>query len=179
MNTNWHGLLKIFNIQLISNAGDILWEENNLLNTLHVGGEDFILRAAFSDTYTDGGGNIVSTIIPPNFYFGLDNRSSLTTAHTMSSIIGEPSINGYARQSVSSNQQFIVELLNSVYVAKAPIVIFTANGGSWGPVQNLFLTNASDNSGYLIASVPLTTAITVQADSTLNVRMGLGLKDCP
>jgi len=179
MNANWHGLIKIFNIQLISKTGEILWEENNLLNTLHVGGEEFVLRAAFSDTYIDGYGNIVSTIIPANYYFGLDNRSGLSASQTIVSLTGEPSANGYTRQAVSSNQQFIVEPINSVYVAKAPVIIFGATGGNWGPVQNLFLTNKSDNSGYLIASVPLTTSVTVQNGSTLNVRMGLGLKDCP
>jgi len=169
MNPNWHGLLKIYDIQLISKTGAVIWETHDLLNTLHGGGELFLLTAVFSD----------KSVIPVNFYFGLDNRTSITANQTMSSISGEPTTNGYSRQAVSPGGQFQVELSGSHYVAKAPITIFSANGGSWGPVKTLFLTNKADNSGYLIASVLLTSPVTIQDGSTLNVRMGLGLKDCP
>jgi len=169
MNDNWNGLLKIYEIQLVSANGQVLWSEKDLLNTLHVGGELFLLTAAFAN----------NAVIPANYYFDLDNRTTLNSNQTMSDVTAEPSSHGYTRQTVAPGQQFSIEVSGAHYVAKAPIIIFSASGGSWGPVRNLFLTTKPDNSGYLIASVPLTNAVTVEDGSTLNVRMGLGLKDCP
>ena len=170
MNPNWHGLIKIEEIQLVSKDGKILWEAHDLLNMLHIEGEKYMLTVAFSD----------KSIIPNNFYFGLDNRTKLAESDTMATIVGEPNSNGYVRVPVAGQGQMSIELVNTSYwVAKSPITIFNASDGVWGPVTNLFMTTASDSSGLLIASVPLTSTVTIQAGSSLNVRMGLGLRDCP
>jgi hypothetical protein len=168
--------IRIIEIQHLSKNGEVLWEQKNLKNILHTEGEEFLLSAAFI------GGKTSNTYIPTSYYFGLDNRATLAAADTMATVAsnGEPSTNGYARSSVSSLSQFTISTNISGYnTATSPIVGFTASGGSWGPVRNLFLTDKSDNSGYLIASVALTTPKTVMAGEAIHARMGLELKDCP
>ena len=89
----------------------------------------------------------------------------------------EPSTNGYARQSVASSGQFYISLVGGVYQANSPTISFVATGGSWGPVQNLFLTNKSDNTGVLIASVSLVQSITVVNGQSVSMQMSLALQD--
>jgi hypothetical protein len=173
MNNNWHGLIKIEEICHRSDDGKILWRASNLRNTLHGGGEQFILSALFL-----GGKN--STIIPEAYLFGLDNRVEILQSNTMANIVGEPTSNGYSRQAVPSTGQFqLGENEAGVTIVRSPIVVFAASSGSWGPVTNLFMTDKSDGSGSLIASVPLTSTLTVNAGESIYLRMGLSLKDCP
>ncbi len=172
MNKDWHGLLKILEIEQIDCNGNLVWRDENLYNVLHTAGEQFILSAVFS-------GGVTNTVIPSNYYFGLDNRTSVSAADTMGSLSSEPSSNGYGRVAVSSSGTFSVALQGSNYRADGPIISFFASGGSWGPVKNLFLTNKSDNSGSLIASVALSQTVTLDAGGAINLRMGLSLKDCP
>lgn len=168
-NYNWHGLIKIQEIGHLSKTGDLLWKQNNLYNTLHLEGEEYILKVLF------GGESL------PSFYlFGLDNRDSLSLADTMNQVqnSGEPNSNGYERQSVESTQQFEFAALESgVYTAKTPTIFFTATNASWSPVKNLFMTTEEGYDGYLIASVPLSQQVTVLAGETIYMKMGLQLRD--
>jgi len=175
MNKNWHGLIKIIEIQHLSKDGEIIWEDHDLYNVLHATGEQFILSAVFA-------GGQTNSVIPSSYYFGLDNRTSLLAADTMSTIASnnsEPTTNGYVRQAVSSDSEFVVTQVSNVNRATSPIVTFTATGGSWGPISNLFLTDALAFGGFLIASVPLSTALTVSSGESINMRMALALRDCP
>lgn len=169
-------LLTIIEIEHVAKNGKVLWQANNLQNTLHTSGEEFALKALFTN-------GKVSTIIPTNYYFGLDNRTTINVDDTMTTIAdtgGEPSTNSYFRQAVASLNQFTISLtIEGINIARSPIVSFVASGGSWGPVTNLFLTDQTDNSGYLIASVSLTSALTVEDGEGIHMRMGLSLKDCP
>jgi hypothetical protein len=174
--TDWRGLIIVKEIQHKSSDGRVLWEDRNLHNLLHTSGEEFILKSLFV------GGKDNNNFIPNNYYFGLDARSTLAVGDTMTTIAtdgGEPSANGYIRQEVASLGQFAVGLSGGVNQASTPIITFTAAAGPWGPVSNLFLTTSSGNSGYLIASVPLSQALTVNSGETVSVRMGLSLRDCP
>jgi len=172
MNKDWNGLVKILEIEHVSATGDVLWSNKNLYNTFHTAGEQFVLQAVFS-------GGVSNTIIPYNYYFGLDNRTTIADGDVMSSLSGEPNSNGYTRIALSSSNVFEVSLQGLHYRADGPIISFAASGGAWGPVKNLFLTTKSDNTGVLIASVPLTQTITVNTGEAVNMRMGLSLKDCP
>lgn len=168
-------LLRIEEIKHIDKNGNILWQEHNLPNTFHIEGEEFVLRAAFV-------GGQANTYIPENYYFGLDNRTTLTVDDTMATIVtegSEPSGNGYFRQAVSSSSQFQITLAESGHTkAVSPIVTFVASGGNWGPVQNLFLTDQADNTGFLIASVALSTTLTVNDGEGVHMRMSLTLGQC-
>ena len=166
MNKNWHGLIKVLEIEYVQD-GNIIWSQKDLYNTLHLEGEEFILDALFVSG------------LPPFYYFGLEDRGTVAVGDTMASIEDEPTTNGYQRQAISSIGQFTIDVVDGVHVATSPVLTFSATGGSWGPVRNLFLTQQTDNSGDLVATVPLTQRVTVSDTASINVRMGLGLRDCP
>lgn len=166
----WPHIMSVMEIKHCR-GDEVLWEDYNLPNIFNEEGEIFCLSALFD---TDAGYSI------PSFYFiGLDNRTAIDFSDTMASITGEPSSDySYYRQAVSSSQGMAVTAYGSHYKAVSGIITFSAIGGSWGPVSNVFFTNASDNSGILIASVPLSSARTVNSGETLTVRIGLSFKDC-
>jgi hypothetical protein len=175
MRKDWHGLVKVLEIIHRDAEGRVLWRDENLYNLLHSEGEDFLLRALFL------GGNSPSTYIPASYYFGLDDRTVIGLNDTMVTVAdgNEPTVNGYARQAVSSSGQFNIVTVSSVHQANSPILSFHASGGSWGPVHNLFLTDDAGYAGKLIASVPLSQSLTVNDGETISMRMGLALRDCP
>lgn len=172
MHKNWRGLIKIKKIQHLSKTGEVLWENSNLYNTLHLDGELFILNAVFAG----GQDNIY---IPDFYYFGLDNRTTIAAADTMGSLQNEPLVNGYIRQDVASLSQFSVVLNTGHYRAESPVIAFSAVGGGWGPVKNLFLTDESDDTGSLISSVALGSTVTLSAGEQILLEMGLSLFDVP
>ena len=169
MKKDWRGLVKILEVQHIRN-GEVIWEEKNLLNTLHFGGELFVLSCCFDN---DG------TLPPANYYFCLYNRASITIDDLMTDLSDEPVGNGYLRAAVSSSGSFTVDVLSGVYRATSQIVTFSATGSGWGPVRNLFLTTRSDNDGILIATSPLSSAVTLTSGDAINMRMALALQDVP
>jgi hypothetical protein len=169
MRKEWHGLMKILEIQHIRN-GEVIWEQKNLLNTLHVGGELFILTCCFDN---DG------SLPPANYYFGLDNRAAISIDDLITDLSDEPDGNGYLRAAVASSGQFNVDVLSNVYRATSQIVTFSATVGGWGPVSTLFLATTSDNTGILIASSPLTNSISLTDGDAINMRMALALHDTP
>jgi len=173
MNKNWRGLLTIYEIEHVDIHGKVIWNEKNLKNILHKNGEEFVLLAVFT------GGNTTNTFIPDNFYFGLDNRTDLSADDTMADILDEPSGGGYARQTIDSTTGFEHSVLNTVNRVTSDIITFSAAGAGWGPVKNLFLTDKSDGSGYLISSVELRNTVTLVAGESINLKMGLSLRDCP
>lgn len=172
MQKDWYGLIKIKKIQHLSKTGEVLWENSNLYNTLHLDGELFILNAMFAG----GQDNIY---IPDFYYFGLDNRTTITAADTMVSLQNEPLVNGYIRQDVSSLSQFSVALNTGHYRADSPVIAFSAIGGGWGPVRNLFLTDKGDNTGSLISSVSLGSVVSLIAGEQILLKMALSLFDVP
>lgn len=171
-NKEWYGLMKVLEIQHWRD-GKVIWEEKNIRNLFHIEGESYLLRAAFA-------GGRDSSVIPDNYYLGLDNRVTVTAGDTIDSLIGEPGANGYDRQSVSSSGDFTVVLNeDGHYRAVSVIVAFQATSGSWGPVQNIFLTDKIDNSGSLISSVRFSIPITVNGGDSVTMRMSMSLRDCP
>lgn len=167
MRKDWHGLMKIIEVQHIRN-GKVIWEAKELYNLLHAGGELFFLTCCFEN---DG------SFPPENYYFGLDNRTTLDVVDLMTDLVDEPVGNGYLRQSVSSNGGFTIDVFNNVYRASSQILTFSATTGGWGPVTTLFLTSRSDNDGVLLASAPLSNEISLEAGDSFNMRMSLSLKD--
>ena len=167
----WNGILKILEVQHLDVKGNVLWEDKNIRNFLHQDGEEYMLRAAFT-------GGRVSTIIPDSYYLGLDNRLAVNTDQQISDLIGEPSSNGYERQAVNSSGDFAINFEQDHFIATSPIVAFRSTTGDWGPVSNLFLTDKEDNSGFLISTAVLNTAITVSVGEQVTMRIGMQMKDC-
>lgn len=173
MRKDWHGLMKVLEIQHIRN-GKVLWEDKNLYNTMHMDGDQFFLEILFAN---DG------TLLPPIYYLGLDAREAITVDDTMEDINDEPTSNGYVRQQLSSETGWNIQQVTSgdtaIWRAIGNIITFSASGGDWGPVNCLFLTDKPDNSGKLIASVPLSQATSVSSGDSVSMRMSLSLRDYP
>jgi hypothetical protein len=170
MKENWKGLIKILEIQHLDKNGNIIWKDNNLTNILHHEGELVILSSMF----TDG-------VVPPIYYFGLDQRYELSLNDNLSTIYNEPNTSGYARVAVSSVGQFSLITTSGVSTAYSPVISFAAVGGSFS-ASNLFMATSADSSGQLIASVPLNNFITVQSGEQISMKMSLTLRaqcDCP
>ena len=166
---DWRGILKILEIRHIR-GGEVIWEDHDILNLLHTEGEQFLLTCCFDNN---------GSIVPANYYFGLDSRSSLATGDTMSTVASaEPSGSGYSRQTISSNGGFAIQQVGSYYRAVGSIVTFSATG-AYGPIRNLFLTDQSDNSGYLISSAELSSPVTFANGDSVALRMSLQLRNGP
>lgn len=163
---NWHGILKINDIQHLSKEGKVLWREENIYNTFQQLGEAYLLDILFTG----------AEALPSFYYVGLDNRSSILFADTMDDIIDEPSVNGYIRQPVSSTGQFTVALSGSHYAATGPVVNFVASGGSWGPVSKIFLSNKIDETGVLIGSSTLSQSRTVADGEIISMSISMAFK---
>jgi hypothetical protein len=178
--SNWHGLIEILEINHIRD-GEIIWQNFNLKNVLHQQGELYFLQILFANGSADSMGNTMT--VPPLYYFGLDNRSTISVTDTLSSISGEPTTNNYQRQVANSTTNWTFGTsTNGNNQAKSPILTFGAYGGSWGPVCNLFLTmqpQTTDNTnGYLISSVYLgNAAITVIDGDSISLRMSATLSN--
>lgn len=167
---NWHGIMKIEKFQHLSVNGEILYEENNINNLIHLAGEELILKILFA-------GNSV----PSNYYIGLDSRSYLDSSLGIGSIFGyEPNQNYYERQQVKSDSFSVIVGTSNHRQANSPTVLFKAVGGPWGPVKNIFLTT---NLGYgtnsiLISSAALSRDITVKDGEIITMRMAMALSNC-
>lgn len=162
-------LLKIDSIEHNDSDGSILWSMKNILNTFHLDGELFLLSVAF---------NTAAEIeVPSSYYLGLDARDTLSEEDQMVDLTNEPTTNGYARQAVSSLNGFDVEINGGNYRAISGVVTFSASGGAWGPITNLFLCTTNTSSGYLISSAKLASSRTLLDGQSITMRFSLGLQN--
>lgn len=162
--------MKVVEIVHRDRAGGIVRVERDIRNTIHVLGEEFVLKALFA-----GGG------VPPEYYIGLDSRASISFSDAISDLEGaEPVANGYERQAVASDGFAIVADEPEIRKANGPTVIFTASGGSWGPVRNIFLcTGLGYGSGsVLVSSAALGQNLVVSDGEMVSMRMAMSLSGC-
>jgi hypothetical protein len=137
----------------------------------HEAGETLFLSALFSTTQAS---------VPPIYYVGLDNRSTLSYSDTLLSLVGEPPNNvfGYTRQPLTSTNGFNVTFNGSHMQASSGIITFNAIGGSIGPVGNVFLATSPDNTGDLIISMSLSSVQTITSGQKLTIRLILPFTTC-
>jgi len=166
MNKHWPGLMKIIEIQHIRDS-KVIWRQTNVYNMLHSLGEQFLLNCCFNNN---------GSLPPEAYYFGLDNRSTISKTQEETDLVDEPIGNGYVRQAVSSNGGFTIEKINNVYRASSEIFSFIATGDGWGPVTKVFMSTA-ESSGILLSSASLSNAITLTTGDSVNLRMSLSLQD--
>jgi hypothetical protein len=168
MSNKWRGILKVLEIQHIRN-NSVIWSNKNLLNLIHLQGEEFILRICFS------------SMVLQDYYFGLDNRATIDSLDTLNDLYQEPSQYGYNRQSVDAENGWTFEEVSGIYRAKSSILTFSASGGPIGPIKNLFMTTQSQSidpiNGYLISSVDLGSSITIADGDSISMRTSVGLSD--
>lgn len=170
MNKDWRGILQIDEIKHIRN-GKVIWEKFNLKNILHLQGEEYFLKILFSSSITK----------PTNYYFGLDNRDTISVSDELTDLYNEPQTHNYSRQVASSSTDWTFVSTTVYSEAKSPVLTFGASGGSWGPVCNLFMTmqdqSEDPTTGYLISTVYLGENITVLDGDSISMRMGVKLQD--
>jgi len=161
--------MTILEINKRNALGEIVWQKFNLPNIVHFDGDFYMLSALYSG---------ISVSIPLSYYLGLDDRLVPAETDTLANLNQEPSQFGYARQAVSSGNGFNVGLNNNgTCQATSTVVAFSASGGTWGPVKNLFLATSIGNSGYLIATSPLSDNVVVGSGEQLTLRFALTLRD--
>jgi len=162
---SWSGVLKIIEIEHIRDS-KVIWNQKDIYNQIHSKGEELLLNCCFNN---DG------SYPPAEYYFGLDNRPTIARGDLLSNLLDEPIGGGYIRQSRSSSSGFTVELVNGTYRASSAIITFSASGGSWGPVKNIFLTTTSGSSGVLVSSSALSQQVSLTNGDSVNLRMALSL----
>ena len=168
---NWQGILRIDEIQHLAADGKVLRSEENIHNILHLEGEEFLLRAAFT-------GGQVSSVIPTNSYVGLDARTSVSDDQSMDDLVGEPVGAGYERQAISSEGDFVINFEEDHFLALSPIVVFRGIGGMWGPVSHLFFTDRENNTGALISTATFSAPFEVSDGESVTLRVSMLLRDC-
>jgi len=163
---DWPGIMTVLWLEHVRD-GKVIYREEMKRNVLHYLGENFVLGCLFT------GGTVPST-----YYLGLDARTTINSSDTMDDLVNEPFINGYVRQAVSNGSGFSISVVNGVHRASSSIVTFSASGGNWGPVTNIFLATTPNTSGVLISSAVLTSPVTVVSGDSVNMRMAMSLRYC-
>lgn len=166
---NMKRLMTILEIKHYDKNKNVIWEAYNIPNVVHDEGEKFFLQALFR---TD------DNQVPVNYYCGLDNRSSPGFSDTFMNVEGEPTTFEYERQEINSSLGFSISLNEfNVFQATTGVLSFSATGGRWGPIKNVFLTTSFDNTGVLIATSSLDGTHYVDDGQALSLRFALTLRD--
>ena len=134
--------------------GKLIWEETYKHNTLANQGAEAILEAFYRS-------NVLYAA--PQFYVRLCNYSPVVS-DTLATIQNEPATNGYAPQLVpASSVGFPYKDIapDGNYRLTSEVVVFTASGGSIGPVMTAYIATTSDNTGKLIGYLPLSMQRTI------------------
>jgi len=158
--------------------GKVIFEEQ-VDNILHDEGEQAILSAYFATGLAGFGAP------PASLYLGLDNRTTLAEANTLTNLSGEPVGTGYARKALStagtgvSGQDFYINQPATYYQADSKIVTFQNTGATaWTAVKNLFLcTVLSGTAGKLICSLALSAERILRPQDSLNASLYIGLSE--
>lgn len=155
----------VFELRAFDTDGNLLWSED-AHNSLANDGQHHML-----DVYLRGATGATS------FYIGLTDSTStcsIAKADSLATVVAltEPSTNGYARIAVehSGTGWTALALDSGDYMATSKTVTFTASGGSFGPVNCAFLTDAaSGTTGKHISWAALSTARTLADGETLQI----------
>jgi hypothetical protein len=133
---------------------------------LHDEGEEYLLQVAFSEEQS----------APANFYIGLCD-DTLVEADGLADILNELSGNGYARQTVASDDtDCVIAIDGDYYKCTFAEQTFTASGGNWDEVNTWFIGTTSDNAGKLIASGPIDPARTLSDGDSMDVEIYIRVK---
>jgi hypothetical protein len=157
----WEGIWEITHIR----NGKALYKEE-LRNALVDEGEENLLDTYFRDQNS-----------PSAFYFRLCN-DALAETDTLAEIQNEPSGNGYAAQQVERSTVGFptLEFHDGDYRVVSKEITFTAGGGAIGPVNTCFVATTPDNTGKLIAYVPLSLTRTILDGDSMILRMRIKMK---
>ena len=151
--------------------GSILWQavEHNALVDV---GEQRLLEIYFRDA-TEPGASEFLFLSDASNPCSIAETDSLATAAT-----GEPSTNGYGRQTIErSGTGWPTSALDTGdWQITSTVETFSASGGSWGPVNCAGLATTSDNTGDFLAFVALSQARTLASGESLDVSLKIKLQ---
>ncbi len=93
---------------------------------------------------------------PANYYMGACEDASLAEDANLAAIT-ELSGNGYARVAIASNGTDLVSAAAGTndWKLTTKVCRFTASGGAWNCAKTVFLATTVDDTGKLVASVPI------------------------
>lgn len=165
----WPRFMRVVYLKHYSN-NKLVSECYDMSNMLHISGQHFLLSACF---------NTIVQAIPSSYYIGLDNRTLIQLSDNMVNLVGEPSGYGYGRQPVSSVTGWTITNYTLGVSATSPVVSFTASGGSYGPISNIFLTTKLDNTGSLIATAPVGGSRMINNNDIITMQLAVSLVDDP
>jgi len=153
MNIKWEG---IFHLEIRDKDGNVTWKKS-IRNALTNQGENSMLNTYFRGTSA-----------PTTFYFRLCN-DSLDVGDSLTTIVGEPSGNGYAAQAIERSAVGwpTIALHESAWRIISKEVTITAAGGDIGPVSTGYLATTLNNTGILIAFVNFDVPRTILDGSSL------------
>lgn len=151
---------------------EVLWSRFGLKNLWHDDGEEYIVKVAISEELT----------VPAAFYLGLDNRATPAEADnlTQANAAENAFSNGYARAQLNSDAtDWTTSLATNIWQAASKQVTFTASGGDWSAVQNMFLTdkNIATTGKYLYCTQALSTSRTITDGDSLNCTITLNVRE--
>lgn len=156
----------IWDFKIVNKKGKVVFHDIGK-NSLADEGEESILEVFFREN---------SAYTPSGFYVRLCNDTLIET-DTLSSILNEPSGNGYSAQTLErSSVGFPTkEMDDGDYRLVTKEITFTADGGDIGPVTTAYLATSSDNTGKLIAyrALPVTRTISDGDSAILTIRIKL------
>lgn len=150
-------------------GSSVLMAGYNLPNIWHNEGEEYLVKVAFDETLA----------VPANHYIGLDARVSLAEADVLTTLTGEPTVGGYARQAVpTTNVGYATSLSGGNWQAKTTTEVFTPSGADYPAVTKTFLTDqATGTVGDLYCSVALSASRTVLDGDSLNVDITISISE--
>ena len=155
----WH-------IECLDRDGNLKWEET-VKNLLHDEGEEFIVKAVFSEAQA----------VPVSYHIGLDDRVTIAEADVLPPT-GEPAVGGYARQVVNSDATDFTAVQDSGdWQVTTKTVAFVASGADYPSVRNMFFCETLNDTGAMIASVALSVPRVVKDGDTLNTSMIIKLSE--
>jgi hypothetical protein len=145
--------------------GKVIWEQARR-NALVDEGERNVLLTYFRQENA-----------PTTFYLRLAYDSLLET-DGLANISNEPVGNGYSAQQLTRDATGwpTIELDAGDYRLTSKEVEFNAVGGNIGPVNVMYLATTSNNTGLLVAFVPLALERTILAGDTLRAQIRPKLK---
>ena len=145
------------------------WTDHNALADV---GEQRLLEIYFRDA-TEPGANEYLSLSDATNPCSITETDSLATANT-----GEPSTNGYARQTITRDTAGwpTSGLDSGDWRVVSTTETFSASGGSWGPVNCAVLQTTADNTGDHIAFVALSQARTLNSGESLDVSLAIKLQ---
>jgi len=154
-----------------------IWEITHVRNGKVIGKEE--IQNALVD---EGEKNLVETYFrnenePAQFYFRLCN-DALSETDKLADVQNEPVGSGYSSMLVERSVVGFptIELDSGDWRVISKEVTFTALGGEIGPVNTVFLSNTSDNSGILIAYVALSLTRTILDGDSMIVKMRIKMQ---